>query len=269
MKYGNISLILLLSITILFEAQLPAVAQDDIELMEEFQQQNRSRRDRQMQISLLMQILGNPDIAKELSIAPNQVEKIRETGEEFQRLHMQFRLDNQQRQQEIQSFFREQKVAEAVALSRKMYAEFDDTTKRMMTEVDSLLLPHQTKRLKQLSNQQQLKYTTHFKDEFGIPLALAEELELSDEERANLLAKIEKVRKEYYEKTEKLKHEANQDILKSLPPQKQEKLKELIGDYYDYDKQRRKVAADRYKADRERQKQRERERELQRERQSN
>lgn len=232
---------------------LAVTAQEfDYEMMREFQKSQQERMQRQMQMSQLMQILGNEDMRKELAIVPDQVEELREIVQEYQQLQMKFQMENRESQAKVQQLFREKRMEEAVAVAKEMHAEYDKQSKSLVGGVDEFLLPHQLDRLKQIAKQQSLKYRTRFRDEFGIPLALADELELSQEERKKLAETTEKARAEFYKKVEELKKQTNEKILNSLPATKRAKVKEIIGDYYDHEKQQRREAADRHKAQQER-----------------
>ena len=71
-------------------------------------------------------------------------------------------------------------------------------------------------------------------DTLEMPVQLAKELELSDEEVAKLKEEIEKSRQELAEEFKRLQDKAMENVLGKLSAKKREKLKELIGERYDF-----------------------------------
>lgn len=259
--------LMICSIAIVFSLPSKTKAQQPEEMremMEEFHAKNRKRMQLNMQMQQLMQMLGNEDMRKELAIVPDQVEKLREIVQEFQKVQMKYGMKNQQHQKEIQRLFQSKQFEEAIELAKKMNADFDQESGLINSQVETTLLPHQTERLRQIAKQQSLKYATPYRDRFGMALALGRELELTPEEMKKLEEKIVEVRSEYYAKIEELNKKANEEILGSLPVEKRDKIKSLIGDYYDHEKQQRKQSEARHRDHQERMRQqRERERERQ------
>ena len=86
-----------------------------------------------------------------------------------------------------------------------------------------------------------LKFQSGFGDEFGVVYGLAKDLELTPEEKQKLRDSIVEARKEYYEKLAQLKADTHKKIMDSLPAEKRDKVKEILGDRYDGDSERRKM----------------------------
>jgi len=235
------------------------------ELMKKHQEQNQKRTELMNEVSQLMQAVGNQHLHQELEIVPDQVAKMRELAVRFQSEQANNQKRIMESQQELQQLFRDAKWEEAIELSKKMYEPMEDAARNIIEEADTILLPHQTERIRQIAKQQALKFRTHFRDEFGIPFALADELELDEATKRQLRDTTEQARKEFYEEVEKLRAKTNEKILATLPKPKQEKLKEIVGEFYDHEKQSRKSANARRKQMEEQQRaRREREREQER-----
>ncbi len=98
---------------------------------------------------------------------------------------------------------------------------------KQKTELDSLLLPHQKERLKQVALQMRMQ-------QMGTASALAgeriaEELGISDEQKERLQNRAAELSSELQEKIAELRESMKEELLNELTPDQQEKLKALTG----------------------------------------
>lgn len=200
----------------------------------------------QMMMSQLSWIANNPMLMEELEIADSQIEDLKKAGQEYQRATQKHFAKKQEDMMEIQKLFQEGKRKEAMEKSMEFQQAMFDIAKSKMDEVEKSLLPHQLARMKQIALQQTMKFQNPYGDEFGLSLGLAAELRLNQAEKAKLDKVIREARQRYYEETKRLKQQAKQEILAALPPEKQQKLQEMLGDIYDFDEAQR-VTASQYR----------------------
>lgn len=211
------------------------------ELQQEYMKNNKDQMERQMLLSQIIQVAYNQSLQDELSLVPEQVETVKTLGQEYQKKMMEFSTERQDEMMEIQELIKEGKNREAMEKSAEYQREFVELTRDIVERAEESLLPHQIERLKQISKQQTSKYSNNYGDEFGIPYGLADEIGLTEEEKRKLKKVIEEARKEYYSQVEKLKEEANERILDAIPSEKRDKLNEILGDFYDAEKQQRRT----------------------------
>ncbi|MCL4202890.1 MAG: hypothetical protein KJ000_10355 [Pirellulaceae bacterium] len=98
-------------------------------------------------------------------------------------------------------------------------------------KVDKILLPHQKKRLEQLSNQMRMPGGA-MRGMTGGPLA--DELGLSDAQREKIRAKAEQLEAELRKKLAEMRAQAQAELLKELTPQQQAKIKEMFGEPFEF-----------------------------------
>ena len=215
----------------------------DQEQMREFAKRNQQRLLDQMLINQLMQLGSSRALQAELEVVKEQAERLTHLARSFNSRMMKFSSENLEQIQEAAELIRSGEHAEGMKLSNQFHELQSEIMNEMMDEVNEVLLPHQVDRLRQLAKQQMARTTNPYRDEFGIAIGLAEELELTREERTHLSKTIERVRKQYYADVAELKKQANQEIMDAIPPAKRERIKEILGDYYDRETQSRKQAA--------------------------
>jgi Spy/CpxP family protein refolding chaperone len=119
---------------------------------------------------------------------------------------------------------REERFAKMRELMQKAQTEIEK-------EVGKILLPHQTKRAKQLAFQLRLRGGA------GRALAggpLVEELGITESQQEKLRAANEKLQNELRQKIAELQKEAQEELLKLLTPQQQAKFKEMVGDPFEF-----------------------------------
>ena len=164
------------------------------------------------------QLLHQPQIHEELELVEGQVEKIRAVLKEAQ-----------EKQNELR-----RKTFTGGRVDRLAMAEYQERVDKLREEteqkVEEILLPHQSKRLKQvalhLKLQRQGTAETLTGDE------LAEAIGLDDEQKQKLRDKAQEVSERLRREYEQLRAEARKEILGELTPAQQKKLEELLGGEY-------------------------------------
>ena len=183
---------------------------------------------------LLSQLQFNPELMKQLELSDGQQEKLKTATKDMQ-------AEQTEMMKNYQEAYKTGNYQQAQADYMKNLGDFQT---RFVETAGEILLEHQMNRLKQISRQQQASYsrgswssTSRYyvqRDMLEMPVNLAKELELSDEEVAKLKEEIEKNRKELAEEVKRLQDKAMENVLGTLSAKKREKLKEMIGEPYDF-----------------------------------
>lgn len=218
-------------------------AQPDAATQEWMKKYQNSMANQQVMVRLTS-ILQNKGLQEELEIPDYQLADLRKTATEFQKEFASFNAENQRKMIELQEEMQSGDAVAAMVEMRKIQGAMFDISDQAMGGVEDILLPHQVTRIKQIARQEMLKYQSGFGDEFGVVFGLSKELDLSPSQTKQLRETIVEARKEYYEKVAKLKAETHKKILESLPAEKQNRIKELLGERYDGDSERRKMYED-------------------------
>lgn len=103
---------------------------------------------------------------------------------------------------------------------------------RARKELDSLLLPHQVKRLQQLHLQSALRGRSLVDVITSDPLKT--DLEIDDEQTQQLKKEEKKIEQELQKEIERLRKEAREKLISRLKPEQEKKLKELVGEEFDF-----------------------------------
>jgi hypothetical protein len=98
-------------------------------------------------------------------------------------------------------------------------------------QIDDVLLPHQRKRLKEISLRMKMKQrgTTGSL----VDTELAKTLDIGEAQKERIRRRAAEVQKELEEKIAKLREEAREQILEELTPDQQRKLKDMLGSEFD------------------------------------
>ncbi len=196
----------------------------------------------QQLIQHLYQVANNQLIRKELEIVDDQLKELAEIMKSYQLKQSKIMMEYRKEIMEAQQAMAEGDNNRVAELGMMIQEKMGKHVAATMENLESVLLPHQLRRLRQLAKQQMLKYQSGYGDEFGIAYALADELELTDEQKEKLKEVIEEAREEYAKKLERLKKSTREKIMKALPKDKREKYAEIIGEPYDFDAGMRSVA---------------------------
>jgi competence protein ComGC len=231
---------MLFSIAIVLIFAIPSLAQQE-DAMAKARERQAKMMETQMFMNQLMQLGFNGELRKELEIVDDQVESVKELAQDYQKEMMEFHRENGQIGIEIQKLVKEGKNAEAAELGKDYQDRNREFSESYMDQAAEVLLPHQIKRLKQISKRQGARYSNQFQDEFGIAASFADELGLSAEEKKRLIDTIKEARKEYYTTVADAKKKANEKIMSALTTEQKEKMKEIFGDEYDQQANQRKA----------------------------
>ncbi|MFP6657782.1 MAG: hypothetical protein VB853_06335 [Pirellulales bacterium] len=167
-------------------------------------------------------LLMRDDVRKELEIVDEQMEKLRDLGSSFR-----------DELRESFSGLRDLDEDERRARFEELREKMETKREELNTKIGEVLLPHQKTRLKQIGLQMQMQSrgTSGLLND-----RLAEELGITDEQKARLRAAAEKAREELAEKTKKAREEARDTILSELTADQRKKLEQLLGEDFESDR---------------------------------
>jgi Spy/CpxP family protein refolding chaperone len=156
------------------------------------------------------------DVQQEIQLVDEQLDKVTEVAEEA-REKMFNELGGLR--EELSGLSEDERRERFRSKMAELNAEVESKLKKA-------LLPHQLERLKQI----QLQSRMQSRFEGGLSSrAVADALELSDEQREKLEQRAEEVRKELQEKIRQAQAEAREKMLDVLTPEQKAKLEELTG----------------------------------------
>jgi Spy/CpxP family protein refolding chaperone len=165
-------------------------------------------------------LLQNEDVRKELDLVDEQVTKLTAINEKVrEEMRAQFQdLGN----------FRDMSDEERQTAFAEMRTKMEERTKAVQAEIDEVLLPQQRERLAQINFQSQLRRaggdSTGLTSDF-----IVAQLEMTDDQKAQITEAEAKVAKELAEKVAKARNEAREQLLALLTPEQREKFKKLMG----------------------------------------
>ncbi len=108
---------------------------------------------------------------------------------------------------------------------------FEQVNKETRAEIEKILLPHQVKRLDQLSTQLRMQGG-------GMSLlsgGVARELGVTDEQREQLRTKVEEIEQETRKQEAELRRQSREKVIRLLTPEQQEKLKDMTGEPFTFE----------------------------------
>jgi Spy/CpxP family protein refolding chaperone len=171
------------------------------------------------------QLLQDENVRKELDLVDEQVSKLRDIATKMQ----------EDMQAQFQGFdfgsLRDLSEEERNARFAEMRKKGEEVAASAQKEIDGVLLPHQRERLKQLMVQSQMRFGA---DRALTSGTLAEELGITEEQKAALAKKQEEVQASLQEKMAKLRQEAQDELLSVLTPAQQAKLKSMVGETFTF-----------------------------------
>jgi hypothetical protein len=164
-------------------------------------------------------LLRRSDVRKELELSDDQVEKLNGInngrGEQMRELFSGLR--------DLSREEREEKFRDAVAKA----AEESQKT------IDDVLLSHQSKRLKQLAVQYRLRGGT---TRTLSNSAIADELEITDEQQEEIKEKSSELQEELNEKIAELREKMREELLRELTPKQRQAWKKMVGDTFTFER---------------------------------
>ncbi len=162
-------------------------------------------------------LLTNAQVQKDLELDQDQITELRKIQDNYQK----------QIRDEIK------KAQKNKSYNSKKWNEISQRlTKERKSAIGAVLLPHQSKRLKQIAAQMELKNRGDLNALIGSNLA--SELGIDDEQKERLKKRAAEVKKELEEKVAKLKKEAQQKLFRELRPDQRKKLDELTREKFEY-----------------------------------
>ncbi|HEX5104022.1 MAG TPA: hypothetical protein VFV87_09445, partial [Pirellulaceae bacterium] len=173
--------------------------------------------------NLGLDLLNDENVRNELGLVDDQVTKLREIGnslrEEAQAAFQDSGIDFR----ELFQLSEEERNAKLAPMREKMEKVAADAQK----EIDQILLPQQRQRLKEIVVQSQIRRQ-------GTSAALssgtlAEELNITEEQKEKLREMQQKVEEELRKEIEQLRIESRDKILSVLTAEQQAKLKSMMG----------------------------------------
>lgn len=166
-----------------------------------------------------LSLLDNDSVREELELVGDQLDKYRDAEKE---------LRDQITEKAKSLAGGKLNPSEMGAIAKEM-AELQ---KNRQAKLESMLLPHQLDRLKQVALQIQMKRrgaaNTLLSDK------VAEELGIDDAQKKRIEERQKELKQELADRMAKLKEEIKQKLLSELTSEQKAKLKELSGDNFDY-----------------------------------
>ncbi len=159
-----------------------------------------------------MMIMRSEQIQKELEIVDDQLKELEAIGEDMRESFQGFRDMSQEDRD----------------------AKMRDINKQFEERLNEVLLPHQQKRLKQISAQ----FSSRGPNGFAGSLTegnLADELKITDEQKAKLKTVGEEARADMDAKTKKIRAEMEEKILAVLTEEQRKQYKEMVGEPFEMD----------------------------------
>ncbi len=168
-------------------------------------------------------LLSNSQVQKDLELDQDQITELRKIQDDYQK-----QIRNEIKQARKNKSFNSKKWKE---ISQRIFKE-------RKSAMGAVLLPHQSKRLKQIAAQMELKNRGDLNALIGSNLA--SELGIDDEQKERLKKRAAEIKKEFDEEVARLKKEAQQKLFRELRPDQRKKLDELTREKFEYKRDRRK-----------------------------
>ena len=168
----------------------------------------------------MLGLLMNEDVRKELQVVDDQMEQLKAIGEDM-RDEMRSMFEG------IRDLPEDERREKFTSMREKM----EEMREKMETKASTILLPHQIERLKQIQVQSDVQ-----RRGVGGALesgSLAEQLNLTAEQKEKLAAKAKEAQENLQEKMTELRRKAQDEVLSVLTPEQREKYKKLVGDPFE------------------------------------
>ena len=169
-------------------------------------------------MSELQRLSFDPHLAEKLGLTVEQRVQIREASQKFN-----MAMQEMSRANDGQSF----------DMSRYTQMIGD-----LMIDAQDILTPEQSEKLSRTAKLKQLKQ--RFGDEFAMVNGLAEDFDLDPRETKRLQEEIEEAREDYYRRLAELKEDTLGRILRELPRDRREQVRESVEGFFDDDDPRKK-----------------------------
>lgn len=163
-------------------------------------------------------LLQNEDVREELGLVDDQISKLQALNEK-----------SREGMRELFTGMRDLNEDERRAKFEEIRGKMEERQKELQTELEQVLLPHQSKRLKQIGRQMRTRQGGNGVNADG----LATELKLTDEQKEKLREKAVEVEKKMREKLTKLRKEAEDELLSVLTPEQRAEWREMVGEPFE------------------------------------
>ena len=178
----------------------------------------------------MMGLLRNEDVAKDLELTDEQLQK-------FDDLQQDMRSSMRDMFRDLRELNEEERV-------EKIQEYMDD----YKSEVNRILLPHQSKRLSQI-NLQRTMSSTRGRGNGALALLqnkeLVEKLGITEEQIEDMQKKSEEVAEEVRKKIERIQKEAQEEVLGVLSKSQRKELEEMMGETFKFSERRDRGRGDR------------------------
>ncbi len=166
-----------------------------------------------------MSLLSNEDVREELELVGDQLGKYQDAQKELQ----------EQIKEKSKAFANGKLDPSEMGAIAKEIAQLQ---KSGQEKLQSMLLPHQMERLRQVALQMEMK--RRGAGNTLLSKEMMEELEIDDAQKKRIKAKQEELKKELADGLAKLKEEIREKLLTELTSEQKAKLAEMSGDKFDY-----------------------------------
>jgi hypothetical protein len=222
----------LLFAIVVLSVSSPLEAQDSL-TVEEY---NLSRSNEFMLKQVLSAIDSKGSVADEIELVDNQRQALRAISGRLEKRIRRIDLELAAEQAELEA---KSEIADQFGIAstlddnqrneRRAVLLFQ-ANKEALREISDSLVPQQLDRLNQLA----IQYQYSIGHGFGFELipALADKLELSSQEKRSVTDAVRAASAEYDAEIKKLRQKLDQQVLKSLSREGQERIREMIGEFY-------------------------------------
>ena len=173
-----------------------------------------------------LELLVREDVRKELELLDDQVRDLQALRD---RLRDRMREMVTQRMREGTPGAEGNAENQRVEFRERMRKLMEQVNAEIRQEVSEILLPHQMKRLDQLTLQLRMRGGLN-----ALGGDVAQQLGVTDPQREQLRAKFEEVEREYRRKVAELRRQAQDELLTVLTPEQQAKLRDLMGEPFEF-----------------------------------
>lgn len=164
-------------------------------------------------------LVANAQVQEALELVPTQVREIEELN-----------AGVQEKMRSVFAELREGGDGDREAQAERMRKKMSEVVAETKGELDQILLPHQSKRLKQITFQMESRGRGNSvvnSDRVG------DALKLSEAQKEKLKAKADELEKQLKERIAKIRKEAEDELLTVLTVQQRDEYKELMGEPFE------------------------------------
>lgn len=181
------------------------------------------------------QLLSRPDVRKELELLDDQIKQLDALEQKMRdRMRQAFPRPAGPGQGRGQEGNRDQRRDQGAPKPQTDFRQMSEQiNKETRAELEKILLPHQLKRLDQLSVQLRMQ---------NVWFALmggdvARDLGVTDQQREELRTKVEEIQRETRKQEAELRRQEREKVIRLLSPNQQKKLKDMVGEWFTFEMQ--------------------------------